>query len=417
MHLIETLIQQENLPSLAEEVLRDEISLLKQQTTQLDLQQTLTLKEKEIEDCKLIDIFYKELIESFLDRLNLSEISTVSLDNFITLERRRTTVVPNIDLSTSIIEVAEDNVMEAYTPGAHSPNNYTPDAEHSLVSDQMNAENTINSDQPEELDFNFTRENLAGFEFYLQPIAVLESQLHAVLDEYYELMPRTLLDVSLSIDSLLIDATKVYDPCWFFIMCENLVTGLLVYSRDFTRTGHKIIISHLSTLNYSLYRQGISLVNSWIMTNEICDEIRIQLYSELNKNLISEIKQLYSELGFSWKAHSQLSLYKKTASVMGLRRPESIPLNNSRDLNLNQYPIHISGYTVIQVSSAEIPPRVKFSDEMWKLGNRQCLLNAILAVIGKTDQDVEFTRLVTNGLQQDVSDILEIINMNNVFSI
>jgi hypothetical protein len=101
---------------------------------------------------------------------------------------------------------------------------------------------------------------------------------------------------------------------------------------------------------------------------------------------------------------------------MGLRRPDSTPLNNSRDLNLSYHPIHISGFTTIQVSAQEVPNRMKSCDEMWKLGNRQCLLNAILAVIGKTDQDVEFTRLVTNGLQQDVSDILEIINMTNVTS-
>jgi hypothetical protein len=415
-NIIENYIQHESIESLAEEVLREEIAKALLKTNKEELQKALTLKEKEIENSKLADIFYSDLIDAFFNNLNFQEVAMVALENFVSLERRRTTMMPAADLNSSVVEVAEDNVMEAYTPGAHSPNVYTPNAEHSLITDRESAENTINSEQLEEPDFNFSRENLSGFEFYLQPVAVAESQLQGVLDEYYELIPRVLLDVALPIDSLLLDATKTYDPCWFFIMCENLVVGLLVYSRDLTRTGHKTIVSHLSTLNYSLYKKGINLVTSWLMANEICDEIRVQLFTDLNKNVISEIKQLYSELGFSWKAHSQISLYKKTASVMGLRRPDSTPLNNSRDLNLSYHPIHISGFTTIQVSAQEVPNRMKSCDEMWKLGNRQCLLNAILAVIGKTDQDVEFTRLVTNGLQQDVSDILEIINMTNVTS-
>ena len=78
----------------------------------------------------------------------------------------------------------------------------------------------------------------------LSPLVCYEGQLLALLQTYYQHLPASLLNLSEKAGHLCSLALQSAQPCYYWILCNSLLCGLVVYYRE----AADVVVAHLSTL-------------------------------------------------------------------------------------------------------------------------------------------------------------------------
>lgn len=93
------------------------------------------------------------------------------------------------------------------------------------------------------------------------------------------------------------------------------------------------------------------------------------------------------------------------------------PTNDARGQPQYQFPFKLKGLCVIEPSSQEIRSVDATCPEMIQIGNRQCLISAVLSLFGSLDKNgINLKEDSNTRLQRDISELLEIINTTDSYN-
>ncbi|CAG9330044.1 unnamed protein product [Blepharisma stoltei] len=418
--LIEETINSLKLESIAESLINEAIDQKKQQVKSGEERKKIEERERKLLNEKLTDMVYNEIFDEFSNDSWIIQVAESMINSAYDQEKRRTLAAPQIIMTNSAgmgIEVneAEDYAIENFTPGAHSPNHYS--AESSMRNEEIAVSSEM-TDPHEGMGLDFA--GMADFKdlsnLLFKPLGLSEKAALYALNEYYNYIPTALKMILPSIDQLLIEVTSGVDPCWYWAMKNEKIMGLLIYSLDCSSpNGRNLIIHHISCLHEKSYQNIIDLAGNFLWKIDTCDEVRINLFTEIGREVPQDIKKIYTNLKYKWKTQAHLRQYNVDVTVMGKARTNIQPNRDAR--TQAEFPFTLKALCIVEANYEEVRARDIISPEMVKIGNRQCLLNAVLNLFGKLDKSgISLTGYPKTRLQGDVSDILEIINSTDSFN-
>ncbi|CAG9310870.1 unnamed protein product [Blepharisma stoltei] len=418
-NLIETVIDELKVNIFAENIINEEIEAKKLSTQNETERKKIEEKEKALENEKICSILYDEIVNEFLKEAWVGQLSENMIENANMLERRRTTVVPQLIFSDSIaveVKEAEDYAIENFTPGMHSPNIYSirdndiPEEEKSISS--------VRSGIFEDLGLDFATidsfRDLGSLEF--KPLNIQEHLIGHVLNEYFRFIPSLIKAAFPNIEQLKQEVMNGIDACWYWALKNEKILGLLIYSLDPSyKTGRNLIIHHISCLHEKSYPQIIDLATTFLWNIDTCDEIRVNLFSGMGNDIPSQIKKIFTNLKFKWKTHSSIVKYNADLTVMGKMRTNIKPNADARSQNSD--PFVLKSFCIVEPSNEEAKSHDITCPEMIQVGNRQCLVSAILNLFGQLAKSgINLTMEPKTRLQRDISDVLEIINSTDSYT-
>ncbi|CAG9318373.1 unnamed protein product [Blepharisma stoltei] len=320
-NLIEIAVNDLKLDQLSESALKEAIELRKKTTKDEEALKRLQEKEKSVMNEKICKIICEELI----DEMASTEKMKVMAENMIAAvqsERKKSVLMPKQSLTkVETVEDPEDYGNENFTPGIHSPNDYSVNSEEEEEKDFSTSSNYI----IEGLGLDFATidmfRDLSGIVF--QPLGVKRNQIVHVLNEYYRFVPSLNRIIIPDIDHLLDELVTGNDLNWYWAIKNDRIFGMVVYSLDYESSSTKnLIIHHFSCLYERSFRQLAELAMVFLFQKETCDEVRYHLLTPPGAELQIEYKKIFSDLSCHWRAHRFVQEYNAEIVVMGRERNE-----------------------------------------------------------------------------------------------
>jgi len=408
-NLVETVIEETKLDHMADESINKALVTKRKSIQDEEERLKLEQREKELENYKIADMIYNEYLSEFIGLDWLQKVAENILEFERDNEKKRT--VPTLNIHP---EVAEDNTNEIFTPGIHSP------AQYSIGSNEMpneSEESPIPSKKEEE-DYKFefadfeVLENLTSVDF--KPVKAYEETMSKILEDYYENIPELQLQVLPQIDILEQELEKGTDPCWYWALSQNKIVGLLAFKFDPSKEDRQLVLVHYSSLSDSAYMMILDKAVEFLWKLDPCQEIRVNLYMTGGiPELPREIKAKYTELKFKWKTQYSIPEFGIKIDVMGKTRPNNL----KSSLKIEEPKLSLLNGCLIETTRENLDADEKAVNEMIQVGNRQILLSSILSLFGKLDKgQIKLTDYCKTKLQGDISDVLEIINSTDSFN-
>ena len=408
-NLVETVIEETKLDHMADESINKALVAKRKSIQDEEERLKLEQREKELENYKLADMIYNEYLSEFIGLDWLQKVAENILEFERDNEKKRT--VPTLNIHP---EVAEDNTNEIFTPGIHSP------AQYSIGSNEMpneSEESPLPSKKDEEdyklefADFEVL-ENLTSVDF--KPVKAYEETMSKILEDYYENIPELQLQVLPQIDILEQELEKGTNPCWYWALSQNKIVGLLAFKFDPSKEDRQLVLVHYSSLSDSAYMMILDKAVEFLWKLDPCQEIRVNLYMTGGiPELPREIKAKYTELKFKWKTQYSIPEFGIKIDVMGKTRPNNL----KSSLKIEEPKLGLLNGCLIETTRENLDADEKAVNEMIQVGNRQILLSSILSLFGKLDKgQIKLTDYCKTKLQGDISDVLEIINSTDSFN-
>lgn len=309
--LVEGEVSAEDIPLLSTTILKSEVKaaakVLKQEKSKaeadalLNRQLAFDRASEEVASALMEEIFPSSWLISFAEA--------------ILVEEQRQEVLRNKFEGKITIEVPDNYMDVAFTPGIHSPNIYSQ-ASLSLYSMSPVTE------QDEEVIFSFVylADTKGSARIGLGNIGEHPAYIYKTVKDYYAQLRDPVLSTVLSYEDLLVAETKLASPCWYWFKVNNRIGGLLLFSLDESETSRRITVMHYSTLYLAHYPACLKYFCDWLWHSDPCEEVRVNLYS--GEALTSEVKKAYIQMGFRWKTLQDEAFLSYTMHVMGLERPE-----------------------------------------------------------------------------------------------
>jgi len=256
----------------------------------------------------------KSLIEEFVKLPWVDKVAEVQLNEERRLAEIRVTYADNV----ISMEVPDDYVQIAFTPGIHSPNIY------SLSSLSLFSLSNAASDLEEEVHVSFVylADTKGKARLGLGNISYDAAYIYKIVKDYYEQLRDPILPTVLSYDDLLTAEARLQLPCWYWFTVNGRVGGLLLFSLDMTGDSRKVEVLHFSTIYLTHYSACLKYFCDWLWHSDPCEEIRVDLYS--GESLPSEVKKAYVGLDFKWKTETDETFPNYLLHVMGLERPSGV---------------------------------------------------------------------------------------------
>lgn len=226
------------------------------------------------------------------------------VSNASDLERRRSTIVPSLIFSNSYnveVKEADDYVMENFTPGMHSPNIYSVRCESEHGEEEKDLLSSKGSDIFEDLGLDFATvesfDDISNLEW--KPLKIQEPLIKHVLNEYFRFIPSIIKSVFPSIDVLRQEVNTGIDPSWYWGLKNDKILGLLIYTLDSsTLAGRNLNIHHISCLHERSFQSLIDSATKFLFAIDSCDDIRVNLFTEIGRELPSDVKKIFTNLKF-----------------------------------------------------------------------------------------------------------------------
>lgn len=408
-NLIETMIDQEDLESMVEQNISSEISYYRSKSHRNH--KSLLSIEKHFESEKLANLLYISLLQDCIDSFDLLSLSQSCIKSYkLTLDRRLTisSILKHIPLDQI------DTEIDLYTPGAHSPNFYSPNRRLTYIftdnstpcSSSCISERTIETDQisPE-------KSNRA---MRVKPVNLKECEVEGMLEEYYRRIDDGIGKYVGKREGIIKEAFEGWDPVWLYVGREEIAEGLLVFSKDcVSKVERKINIHHLSSINWNMYETVLQSAIEYIFSHFPCDQITLRVHNSpinLAKNVVIDALKAKE---FKLTTYIQTLSHSQCIQIFTLKRiSTSISLSISGSFFSS---VLIKGFTILSLS--KIAKSLNRSTEgMYKIGNRNNLLNSILPIYSESSDEF-FQRYTVNSLQEDLHDMIEIVSATEVIYI
>ncbi|CAG9335105.1 unnamed protein product [Blepharisma stoltei] len=123
--LVETIIHQSSIDRLVESLIINEIEAKISTTKNVDEIKKFQSKIKSIYNERLQELIYEEILEAHINELNLQKISENTIKSYESGKRRTTLASKSSLIKVDSVDEPEDYVNEVFTPGEHSPNEYS----------------------------------------------------------------------------------------------------------------------------------------------------------------------------------------------------------------------------------------------------------------------------------------------------
>lgn len=373
-NLIESEITKLNLENFCEEIIETIIEEKSKSVSNPEVKRRLTLIFKNLESDKLSDLVFNEILDEFI---NDGWLETLVLSN-IGINRRKTQIGTLI-INNVKAEETEDNVLEMFTPGVHSPNEVNSDLESESSPDEADV-----SVSPSPIR-RFSSEINTLKKCRLEQIKNNGQKIQEILSQYFEMLPKEFSTFCLDFEKIFTIAENYCDTKFFWVLIEGNNSGLLVYSLN--RKG--IIIHHLSCLNFALYPELVKTFPSLI---------------DFESDIIIQFTNLSNLPPVAAKALKQKNFLEISEKTMQNVVEFGVKGKKPQDL----HSVIISVANVIELSNdAELDNKTDLS--MIEAGNRHGIISNIMNIFEAKETELNTFEETTIRLQEDMNELIEII--------
>ncbi|CAG9310877.1 unnamed protein product [Blepharisma stoltei] len=376
----------------------------------------IALKSTEKESAKMIEdislIIYNELFDYLIyqySEFNLSNIAEMTVDEI----KKKIKETKDKELQ-GLANVIYGSLLDEHI--ADTNLNRLSNKEIRLE-EQRARDLKARSEVIEELGLDFAYQedfqDLSNVEF--RPIGVPEIMIISVLDEYYRFIPEICKPSLPTIMQLLNEITRGINPCWYWALKENRILGLIVYTQDcIGQLESNLIIHHFSCLNWEAYPGLLEATKKFLFSNDKFDEIRVNLIAGEIQEVPLDVKRIFSKGKFKWKANSETE-DKYDIAIMGITRANTNIILTPRKTQ-NQTIRVVSG-CCIEIDNETNGLNLEIGEESMQIGNRQCLINSILGLMGQlVKNQIKVSQLGLSNLHNDISNILEYASSSESFN-
>jgi hypothetical protein len=397
-NIIESILSEQDLESMIEETISSEIIHLRSKSTRHSKAlQSVVLK---LQTEKLAHILYNSILEECIESFDMQSLSQSSIHSYKLSQTRRLTICTLLKHMT----LSQIEEMDNYTPGAHSPNLYSPN--HKLAHNFLDTPSSQTSltERTNELE-RVEPEKVIGT-IKVGPVDLNESEVNKMLASYYSRINEDVREVLIPYELIERETMTGFDPVWLYLG-RNKMEGLLVYSTDCIGVKRRINIHHLSSLT-GMYELALQTAVEYIFTHDPCEEISLKVYSSpINQPKNFVIETLISK-EFKLTAYYQHTAIFQHIQSFTLKRLLPHKLISMREINKSHQAVSIQGYTILSASNNS-KSSSRPTDSMYKIGNRSNLINAILPLYKESSEEF-FQRYTVTSLQEDLQDLLEIVS-------
>ena len=245
-NMIEDLISELSLKDFCDSIIKSVVSEISKKAS-TDQKKRLTIILKNIEEEKLQDLIYQDLVSDFTNCEWLSELALNLLNSIQSLERKRTLEPLNTKNPNLHLELPDDNVFEVFTPGAHSPNEI-----HS-INDSFQ-ESFDEASQASEAITRVLAEGQKYGKYELQPMNENRNNVFETFSQYTDNLSDGYLKCIINPNDVPFVAETAEDPCWYWFKENSEILGCLVYSSFLSENFERIAaVHHISTINIALF--------------------------------------------------------------------------------------------------------------------------------------------------------------------
>lgn len=258
----------------------------------------------------------QSVIDSFIELPWLTSVAEVQLHE----EQRQAEIRVQYADPVISIEVPDEYVHIAFTPGIHSPNVYSM-ASLSLIS--LSAA----SDQDEEPVYAFVgaSDTKGAAKVSLAHIGTEVEFIHKVVKNYYAQLRDPVVSTVLTYNELREAEERLEVPCWYWLLVNGRIGGVVLFSLDRAGSGGRCLeVQHFSTIYLAHYNACLKHLCGWIWHADPCDVVKVRLYS--NHGVPSEINRSFIQLDFNCTTYQDGVFSRYTQHLMELDRPSGLEL-------------------------------------------------------------------------------------------
>jgi hypothetical protein len=259
---------------------------------------------------KAVEAVLDDLIEEMVSLSWLKDFSEVELND----ARHQTDVLAKY-AERDTIDRPSEQMHIAFTPGMHSPNVYSQASLASLVSMSVASEH----DEEVVVSFVYLADTKGTGTINLSNVGDDLTVIYKVVKDYYAQLKEPILSTALSYDDLLEAETGLSRPCWYWLLVNKRIGGLVLFSLNSSESSRRVEVVHFSTLYLAHYKPCLSYFCGWLWSSDPCEEVRVHLYC--GQGLPNEVKKAFTTLEFRWKSHIDEAFPSYTRHTMGLDRP------------------------------------------------------------------------------------------------
>jgi hypothetical protein len=258
---------------------------------------------------RLADLLLQGLVNDFLGLPWLDSVAKVQLNE----EIHQANIRSQYKTASFALEVPDDYGHIAFTPAIHSPNLYSG----------LNATRLYSANESEAHEDDVSRSFLAESDvegkarIKLSHIGTSADFIYRMLKDYFALLQEPVVSSVQSLDDLLKTESQLTTPCWYWVVVNNHIGGVVLFSLDPIAPRRRVEVVHFSTIYLSLYKPCLAYFCDWLWSSDACEELRVRLVSGVR--LPGEVEGAFEELNFraiqdSGSGQRFVSLHRPTDS-------------------------------------------------------------------------------------------------------
>jgi hypothetical protein len=237
---------------------------------------------------KLADLLLQGLTNDFIDQAWLESVVNVQLNE----EIRQASIRSQYKTTALPLDFPDEYVHIAFTPAIHSPNLYSG----------LNSTRLYSANESEAQEDDATRSFVVQGDaegqarIQLSHIGANADFIYRMLKDYFALLKEPVLSSVQSLDDLFQTESKLTTPCWYWVVVNQRIGGVALFSLDPIAPCRRVELVHFSTIYLSLYKPCLAYFCDWLWSSDACEELRVRLVSGVK--LTGEVKSAYEKLDF-----------------------------------------------------------------------------------------------------------------------
>lgn len=119
------------------------------------------------------------------------------------------------------------------------------------------------------------------------------------MKDYYSRLVDPCASTVLAYAELIQAEAELIAPCWYWVLVNNSIGGLALFSLVPSELSRVVEVVHFSTVLLPHYTPALTYFCEWLWRYDPCDEIRIKLYC--GPVLPAEVETAFTHLNFRHK--------------------------------------------------------------------------------------------------------------------
>jgi hypothetical protein len=255
-------------------------------------------------------LVHNALITEFINEPWLAGLVQVQLNE----EQRQADRRKQQSAKAISFDVPDEYVHIAFTPGIHSPNMYS----HGSAS-LMSMSYVSEPPYDEHLEFVSLADSEGHPLISLHSIGEDEAFIHQVVKDYYSRLVDPCASTVLAYAELIQAEAELIAPCWYWVLVNNYIGGLALFSLAPSELSRVVEVVHFSTVLLPHYAPALTYFCEWLWRYDPCDEIRVKLYC--GQTFPAEVETAFTQLNFRHKTQPSTRLRESSVHMMETDRP------------------------------------------------------------------------------------------------